>query len=91
MTDDRRRHTGGIVGAIAGTVLGGAAAAGAVGAGRAHSRVVRARAELEASEAEHPSSSVCCRAGRESSVAADDGTRLAVEEIEPVAEGARPS
>ena len=91
MTDDRRRHhTGGIVGAIAGTVLGGAAAAGAVGAGRAHSRVVRARAELEESEAEHPSMLGLLPRGRESSVAADDGTRLAVEEIEPVAEGARP-
>ena len=87
---ERRRADGtpaGIMGAIAGTVLGGAAAAGAVGAGVARSRVVRARAELEESEAAHPSRLGLLPKGRESSVAADDGTRLAVEEIEPVTAG----
>jgi pimeloyl-ACP methyl ester carboxylesterase len=91
MSGDERRHphTGGILGAIAGTVLGGAAAAGAVGAGVARSRVVRARAELEESEAAHPSQLGMLPKGRESSVAADDGTRLAVEEIDPVSPGAK--
>jgi pimeloyl-ACP methyl ester carboxylesterase len=90
MSGDERRHTGGIIGAIAGTVLGGAAAAGAVGAGVARSRVVRTRAELEESEAAHPSQLGLLPKGRDSSVAADDGTRLAVEEIEPATPGVEP-
>lgn len=74
---------GGIVGAAAGALLGGAAAAGGVAAGRARSRVVRERARLSAEEAANPSSLGTMPPGRESSVAADDGIRLAVEEVPP--------
>lgn len=85
-----RPSAGGVVGAVAGAVLGGAAAAGAVGAGRVRSRIVRERARLSESEAARPSELGMLPRGRESSVAADDGVRLAVEEIDPVTPGARP-
>jgi pimeloyl-ACP methyl ester carboxylesterase len=74
---------GGIVGAVAGALVGGAAAAGGVAAGRARSRVLRERERLAADEAERPSMLGLLPEGRESSVAADDGTRLSVEEVGP--------
>jgi pimeloyl-ACP methyl ester carboxylesterase len=86
----RRPHAGGIAGAVAGAVLGTAAAAGAVGARRTVSRVARQRELLSVEAAEHPSNLGMLPAGRESSVAAEDGTRLAVEEIEPTTPGAEP-
>jgi len=96
MSADARRpasrtgpSTGGLVGALAGAVIGGAAAAGAVGAGRVRSRIVRQRAELSEADAAHPSQLGMVPRGRESSVAADDGVRLSVEEIDPVTPGAR--
>jgi len=89
-SDRHARSVGGIVGAVAGTLLGGAAAAGALGAGRVRSRIVRQRAEVSAEEATEPQHLGMLPPGRESSVAADDGTRLAVEEIEPTTPGARP-
>ena len=75
---------GGVAGAVAGAVIGGAAAAGALGAGRARSRILRERARLSEEEKAHPSRLGMQPPGRESSVAADDGVRLAVEEVDPV-------
>ena len=63
---------GGIVGAVAGTVVGGAAAVGGVAAGRARSKVVRERAALSAEEEASPSTLGLLPEGRESSVAADE-------------------
>jgi pimeloyl-ACP methyl ester carboxylesterase len=87
-SDDRHRphhlSSGGVAGAVAGAVIGGAAAAGAVGAGRARSRILRQRARLSEEEKAHPSQLGMQPPGRESSVAADDGVRLAVEEVDPV-------
>ena len=80
---------GAVAGAVAGTVLGGAAAAGAVGAGRARSRILRQRERLSEEEKAHPSMLGLVPPGRESSVAADDGVRLSVEEVDPV-EGGKP-
>jgi pimeloyl-ACP methyl ester carboxylesterase len=80
----------GIAGAVAGTLLGGAAAAGGVAAGRARSRIVRQREALTEEEAVHPSQLGLLPPGRESSVAADDGTRLSVEEVDPTTPGAEP-
>ena len=75
---------------MAGAVLGGAAAAGAVGAGRARNRILRQRARLSEEEQAHPSKLGMLPPGRESSVAADDGVRLSVEEVDPVTPGAKP-
>lgn len=92
--DDRPRQPhhlspGAVAGAVAGTVLGGAAAAGAVGAGRARSRILRQRERLSEEEKAHPSTLGLLPPGRESSVAADDGVRISVEEVDPV-EGGTP-
>ena len=60
-----RLSPGGVTGAVVGAVLGGAAAAGAVGAGRARSRVLRQRARLSEEEQEHPSELGLLPRGRE--------------------------
>jgi len=86
---DHRVSPGGVAGAVAGAVLGGAAAAGAVGAGRARNRILRQRARLSEEEKAHPSKLGMLPPGRESSVAADDGVRLSVEEVDPVTPGAK--
>lgn len=93
MSDDdtgSRPPVGGIVGAVAGALVGSAAAAGGVAAGRARSRVLREREALSAEEAAHPSRLGLLPEGRESSVAADDGVRLAVEEVAPTDPDAEP-